>query len=233
MFKGQPAFAPIAGTTLTWASNTANDVFLDTASNTYYVLLSGRWYRSAALTGPWTYVASTNLPADFRQIPPRVPGRHRARPVAGTPQAQEAVITNSIPQTATVPARERAQVHADIRRAPQLQPIAGTPLQYVVNSPTPIIQVDPATYYALQAGVWFYATALNGPWYVAPTVPAVIYTIPPTSPLHYVTYVRVYGSTAQVVYVGYTPGYLGTVVAPDGVVVYGTGYTYQPWVGTV
>ena len=36
----------------------------------------------------------------------------------------------------------------------------------------------------------------------------------------------------DVVYVGYTPGYLGTVVAADGVVVYGTGYAYQPWVGT-
>jgi hypothetical protein len=80
--------------------------------------------------------------------------------------------------------------------------------------------------------VWYWAAALNQPWTVAAYVPPVIYTIPPTSPLHYVTYVQVYGSTAQVVYVGYTPGYMGTVVAPDGVVVYGTGYTYQPWVGT-
>jgi hypothetical protein len=36
-----------------------------------------------------------------------------------------------------------------------------------------------------------------------------------------------------VVYVGYTPGYLGTVVEPDGVVVYGTGYEYTPWIGSV
>jgi len=28
-------------------------------------------------------------------------------------------------------------------------------------------------------------------------------------------------------------GYYGTVVAPGGVVVYGTGYPYVPWVGTV
>jgi hypothetical protein len=26
--------------------------------------------------------------------------------------------------------------------------------------------------------------------------------------------------------IGYTPGYMGTVVEPDGVVVYGTGYPY-------
>jgi hypothetical protein len=59
----------------------------------------------------------------------------------------------------------------------------------------------------------------------------VIYTIPTSSPLHYVTYVRVYGSTPTVVYVGYTPGYYGTVMTTDGVVVYGTGYYYPPYVG--
>src|SRR5262249_57516231 len=75
------------------------------------------------------------------------------------------------------------------------------------------------------------ATSLNGPWVVAASVPQVIYTIPVSSPLYYVTYVRVYGATPEVVYVGYTPGYLGTVVAADGVVVYGTGDIYQPWIG--
>jgi len=233
MFKGQPAFVPITGTTLQWASNTANDVLLDTASKEYYVLLSGRWFRSAALTGPWTYVASTSLPADFKKIPPDSPANIVLATVAGTPQAQEAVITNSIPQTATIPRVNGPSFKPTIDGAPQWQPIAGTPLHYVVNSPAPIIQVNPTSYYALQVGVWYSATALTGPWYVAPAVPAVIYTIPPTSSLYYVTYVQVYGSTAQVVYVGYTPGYMGTVVAPDGVVVYGTGYSYPTYVTTV
>jgi hypothetical protein len=35
------------------------------------------------------------------------------------------------------------------------------------------------------------------------------------------------------VYTGYTPGYLGTVVAPGPVVVYGTGYVYPAWAGTI
>ena len=233
VFKGQPVFTPIPQTSLTWASNTANDVFFDTADRTYYILVSGRWYRSPALTGPWTYVASTSLPPDFRRIPDDSPASIVLAAVAGTPQAQEAAITNSIPQTATVPRVNGPTYTPVFDGTPQLQAIAGTPLAYVVNSPVPVIQVDAATYYAIQSGVWFHATGLNGPWYVAPAVPAVIYTIPVTSPLYYVTYVRVYGSTAQVVYVGYTPGYLGTVVAPDGVVVYGTGYVYQPWVGAV
>jgi hypothetical protein len=117
--------------------------------------------------------------------------------------------------------------------SPQFRPVQGTLLQYAVNSPTPVIRVDAVTYYALSSGVWFVASAPVGPWVVATVVPAVIYTIPPASPLHYVTYVHVYGSTPAVVYVGYTPGYLGTVVTPDGVVVYGTGVVYTPWVGTV
>jgi hypothetical protein len=64
-------------------------------------------------------------------------------------------------------------------------------------------------------------------------VPDAIYTIPAASPLHYVTYVRVYQATPQYVYVGYTPGYMGTVVSPSGTVVYGTGYSYSPWIGNV
>ena len=40
-------------------------------------------------------------------------------------------------------------------------------------------------------------------------VPAAIYTIPASSPLHYVTYVHIYEATPTVVYVGYTPGYMG------------------------
>jgi hypothetical protein len=100
-----------------------------------------------------------------------------------------------------------------------------------VNSDLPLIQVDSDSYYAVQAGVWFTASNLTGPWSVAKSVPAAIYTIPPSSPLYYVTYVKIYDATPDSVYVGYTPGYTGTVVSTDGTAVYGTGYWYQPWIG--
>jgi len=93
--------------------------------------------------------------------------------------------------------------------------------------------MDTHTYYAVENGVWFVATASTGPWSVATSVPAVLYTIPPSSSLYYVTYVRVYGSTPEVVYVGYTPGYYGTYATPDGIVVYGTGWEYPPYIGSV
>src|SRR5258708_9539852 len=116
-------------------------------------------------------------------------------------------------------------------RRPGLKLIEGPWLQYVVSACVPVIRVDASTYYALQNGVWFVDTVPTGAWTVATSVPPVIYTIPASSPLHYVTYAYVYGSTADVVYTGYAPGYLGTVVAPGPVVVDGTGYDYPDWAG--
>jgi hypothetical protein len=232
VFRGQPDFVPIVGTQLLWAANTTGDVLIDTTNNFYYVLLAGRWFTAAALTGPWTFVPNNSLPSDFARIPATSLAGTVLPTIAGTPQAQAALIANSIPQTATVPLRNGPKFTPTFDGPPQLAPIEGTPLSYVQNSAVPIIQVAPDSLYAVTAGVWFTATQLTGPWSVATSVPTVIYTIPPSSPIYYATYVRVYEATPQYVYVGYTPGYLGTVVAPNGTVVYGTGFVYSPWVGS-
>ena len=233
VFKGPTNLQPIGATSLLWATNTTSDVIVDTSDNAYYVLLAGRWYTAPSLSGPWSFISSASLPADFSHIPPGSPAGLVLASVAGTTQAKEALIENSIPQTATVSLASGPSFDESYDGTPQLAVIPGTPLQYVINSASPTIRVDAQTWYALRAGVWFVSASAYGPWSVAATVPAVIYTIPAASPLHYVTYVQIYGSTAELIYVGYTPGYLGTVVAPDGVVVYGTGYVYEPWIGTV
>ena len=233
VFKGQPDFVPIVGTQLLWASNTTSDVLIDIASNTYYALLAGRWFRGPGLAGPWTFVANNALPADFAKIPATSLAGAVLPTVAGTPQAQAAAIENSIPQTATVPLKGGPAFTPSFDGPPQFVPVAGTPLTYAVNSAEPLIQVSPNAYYAVTAGVWFTAATVTGPWTVATSVPPAIYTIPPASPIHYVTYVKIYGTTPGYVYVGYTPGYMGTVLTPYGTVVYGTGYAYSPWIGTV
>jgi hypothetical protein len=86
-------------------------------------------------------------------------------------------------------------------------------------------------YYAVKTGIWFTAAQPAGPWAVATSVPASIYAIPPTSPIYYVTFVRIYGVTDKAVFEGYTPGYLGAYVSAGGTVVYGTGYEAKPWIG--
>ena len=233
VFTGQPNLEPINGTQLLQAINTHSDVFVDTTNNNYYVLLSGRWFSASSMNGPWSFVASNALPADFARIPPDAPAAAVLASVAGTPQAQEAVIANSVPQTATLPRTGGPTFVPKFDGAPQYSPIPDTPLSYTANSAVPIIEVNPSSFYAVSAGAWFTAPTVTGPWVLATSVPDVIYTIPTSSPLHYVTYVRVYGSTPQVIYVGYTPGYMGTVVDPYGTVVYGTGYAYTPWIGSV
>lgn len=94
-----------------------------------------------------------------------------------------------------------------------------------------MIAVSASSYYAVTNGVWFVASSATGPWTVATSVPTAIYAIPPSSPVHNVTYVKVYGSTPETVYVGYTPGYYGTVISNSNVVVFGTGWYYPPYIG--
>jgi hypothetical protein len=231
--KGEPKFTPIPRTQLLYMSNSSNDIFMDVAGQTYYVLISGRWFSAKALAGPWAFVSPKALPADFAKIPPEHQIADVLASVPNTPQAREAAIANQIPQTSTVQRDVQPTPVVYDGGAPQWKPIDGTPLHYAYNTGVPVIQVDPKTYFMAQNGVWFSATAAGGPWAVAVTVPSVIYTIPANSPLHYVTYVRVYSSTPSTVFVGYTPGYYGTVLSSDGVVVYGTGYYYPPYIGAV
>src|SRR5262249_13520467 len=99
VFKGQPDFVPVVGTQLLWASNTTNDVLIETTNNNYYVLLSGRWFRGPGMNGPWAFVAANELPPDFAKIPSQSLAGAVLPSVAGTPQAQEAMIANTIPQT--------------------------------------------------------------------------------------------------------------------------------------
>jgi hypothetical protein len=231
--NGEPQLLPIPGTQLLYMANSPNDIFLELGPQTYFVLISGRWFSAKALSGPWTYVPGKSLPADFARIPPSHQMADVLMAVPGTPQAREAVIANQIPQTANVQRDVQPTAPVFDGGKPQWKPVDKTSLDYAPNTAAPVIRVDPKTYYMVQNGVWFTATAPEGPYVVATTVPSVIYTIPPSSPIHYVTYVRVYSSTPTTVVVGYTPGYYGTVTTTEGVVVYGTGYVYPVYVGTV
>jgi hypothetical protein len=229
---GPPDWVPLEGTMLLYVKNTTGNVFKDLNDQLTYVLVTGRWFHAPDLGGPWQYIAGTELPPDFARIPDDSPKENVKAAVPYTTQADEALIANEIPQTATID-RARATFKPEINGgSPDMRPIPDTPLSYVFNSPSPIIMVSSTEWYGLQSGVWFTAASALGPWAVATSVPPVIYSIPVSSPLHYVTYVRVYSATPRYVVVGYTPGYLGTVVAPGGVVVYGTGYAYPSYVGT-
>ncbi len=230
--EGPPQFELIPDTGLEYVKNTSASIFRDKTSLDYYILLAGRWFRSTSLeTGSWQFVDGKNLPEHFAAIPENSPKAGVLASIPGTGPAKEALIANDIPQTATI-TRNEATLLVKYDGDPHFKNIEGTGLQYAVNTATPVIQVDASHYYAVENAVWFVGAGPAGPWTVATSVPPAIYSIPPSSSLHYVTYVKVYRSTPEVVDVGYTPGYYGTVVSSTtSTVVYGTGWYYPPYVG--
>ena len=227
--NGPMDWMPVEGTQLIYVQNTTGNVFMDLADQQYYVLVTGRWFRSASALGPWVHVPGKELPPDFLRIPDTSPKENVKASVPGTAQAEEAAIEAGIPHMATV-YTAKVSFKPIVNGAAELKPIPGTSLMYVFNSPQPIIMVSATQWYAVQAGVWFAAPALHGPWTVATAIPAAIYSIPPSSPLFYVTFVQIYAVSPGVVVVGYTPGYTGVVILPDGTIVYGTGYVYPAYV---
>ncbi len=230
---GEPAWSPVPMTQLLCLTNTASHVFKEIENQQTYLLISGRWFRAPSFAGPWEFVPGANLPKDFTNIPDDSAQENVKAAVLGTRQAQESNIANDIPQIVKVD-RKKARVYPlpQYDGEPQLTPIEGTSLLYVANCPLPVIKVDDKDWYSCQNGIWFVATDPKGPWVAATNVPAVIYSIPPNSPMHYVVYSRVYNYDQNYIWVGTSPGFYGTMVGPDGVVVYGTGYSYAPYIGS-
>jgi hypothetical protein len=232
LFKGQPVYTKIPKTNLLYIANTESDVFLDNAQKQYYVLLSGRWFRSAALEGPWSY-AGNDLPADFAKIPTNSPKAAVLASVPGTIQAEDAVLLAQIPTTAIINKAEAAKkVQVSYAGNPEFKPIEGTSLQYATNSQEQVIKVGDL-YYVVFQGVWFKSTTPNGPWETADSVPKEVYSIPPSSPVYNVTYVTQTSTSPDTVESSYTSGYLGMFVIgmTAGLAIgYGTGYYYPSYV---
>jgi hypothetical protein len=138
------------------------------------------------------------------------------------------VLDNQIPQTATVD-RKTATVEVTYDGEPKFEAIAGTKMQYAVNTDKSVLLID-GKYYCCDTAIWFVADGAKGPWAVCTSVPKSVQDIPPESPVYNVKYVYIYDTTPEVVYVGYTPAYYGSYIY-GGCVVYGTGYYYRPWYG--
>ena len=226
--EGKLEFSPVSATDLLYVTNTDSDVLMDINNQQYYVLLSGRWYNSKSLEGPWVYIQADSLPEDFAKIPQDSPVATVRYAVPGTEEATEAVLDAQMPQTAVV-TRDNTTLTVVYDGEPSFDAIEGTQLLYATNTVTPVLKYE-RHYYAVDEAVWFVADSPQGTWRVATTIPAEIYKIPPESPLYNVTFVRVYSYTPEVVYVGYTQGY-SHVYVYHGTIVYGTGYWYGGWYG--
>jgi hypothetical protein len=230
--NGKPAYANIPGTRLQYVTNTTTYLYFHTPTKLYYYLTAGRWFRAESLAGPWIF-ATPNLPADFAQIPATSPAAQVRASVPGTEESKDAVLLTQIPTTATVnPEAAAKAAKATYDGPPQFVPIEGTTLYYAKNTSQKVIKVGDLYYLCLQ-GVWFVSANPQGPWQTAQSVPQVIYTIPPSSPVYNVTYVTQTVYPDGTVQASYTSGYTGVyVMSVSSVVVVtgGTGYYYPPYV---
>jgi hypothetical protein len=226
---GKPNWKSVAGGKLLYVGNTETPWIRDLAAQDMYILLSGRWFRSISQSGPWAFVRADKLPASFKDIPPgsEIGGLRVA--VAGTQEAEDAVLDAHIPQTAAIK-RSEAKLEVVYEGSPKFEKIPNTEVAYAVNTGAQVLMVG-GRFYAVDNGVWFTAAVATGPWIVADKIPSEqIKEIPPDSPAYNTTYVYIYDSTPEVVYVGYTSGYLWSYPY-YGVPVYGTGFYYPPYWG--
>jgi hypothetical protein len=176
-------------------------------------------------------VPADELPASFADIPPASDIGGLRTSVAGTPEAEDALLDAKIPQTAAI-SRKDASLEVEYDGQPKFEAIPETSVAYAVNTATQVLKID-NRYYAVDNGVWFTSASAQGPWAVADEIPQdEIAKIPPSSPVYNTTYVQIYDSTPEVVYVGYTPGYLWSYPY-YGVPVYGTGWIYPPYMGPI
>jgi hypothetical protein len=231
LFKGQPAYANIPGTQLSYATNTDCDLFTYSPTKEYYYLVAGRWFKATDLKGPWTY-ATPELPPDFANIPEGSPAARVLVSVPGTGEAKDAVLMAQIPTTAIVDPKVAEQVKVSYNGEPQFKPIEGTSLQYAVNTADKVIKAGDVYCLCLQ-GIWFTSSTPQGPWTTASSVPQEVYQIPPSSPVYNVTYVKQSTNSEGKIEASYTAGYLGTFisgVAMGAILASGTGYYYPPYV---
>lgn len=232
LFDGKPVYAKIPGTQLLYATNTDAAFFLYAPTNEYYYLAAGRWFRSKDLQGKWAF-ASADLPVDFARIPRSSPASAVLSSVPGTEEAKDAVLIAQIPTVMEIdPKSAAAQAKVSYSGEPQFAPIEGTSLYYATNTADKVIKVGDVYYLCLQ-GVWFMSPNAQGPWATASSVPQVIYTIPPSSPVYNVTYVTQTTTSSGTVQSSYTAGYMGAFVvgvAVGAVICNGTGYYYPPYI---
>ena len=226
---GGPDYASIEGTTLLYVSNSSDDIVMDINSQNHYVLIAGRWYYSKSLKdGDWKFAEPKDLPEDFANIPEDSDMGNVRASIPGTPEAQDALLEQSIPQTATVD-RKTAKVEVQWDGDPKFEKIEGTEVAVARNTDKTVLLIK-NKYYCIDDAIWFVADKPTGPWIVSDVRPDEVDQIPPESEAYNVKYVYIYESTPEVVYVGYLPGYNYSYVY-GGCVVYGTGYYYQPWYG--
>lgn len=209
--------------------NTESPLFV--LQGRWYLLASGRWFSAEELDGDWNYVEQ--LPEAFSQIPADHARASVLVSVPGTHQARVALIEASLPRENQLMRGAQPGQQVEYAGPPEFVSIEGTALRRAANTPFAVIEHNNFYYLSFEAA-WYSSRYPVGPWQVASHLPDELFQIPPSDPLHYVTYLKPVARTQpddEQQAFSYNAGYLGEY-STSVTVVQGTGWNYSPWIGT-
>ncbi len=197
---GDPEYQSIEGTTLLYVNNSESEIIMDVNSQEHYVLLAGRWFHSKTLKdGDWGFQEPSELPEEFAKVPATSGMSTIRASIPGTQEAQDALLEQSIPQTATVD-RKTATVEVKYDGDPEFNKVDGTDVAVAANTDKTVLLIK-EKYYCVDDAIWFVSDNPTGPWIVSDVRPDEVDDLPPSSEAYNVKYVYVYDSTPEVVYV--------------------------------
>jgi hypothetical protein len=211
-------------------SNTDSDVFRVGTSGAVYYLVP-----AAGSLHPTSPVRGHSRRRRCLRISRRSRSTHRGRASSpryhGTPEASEAVLIASIPQTARVSKSLDAPTVAYQGGTPDFQKIESTTVARALNTDKDVFLVG-QLYYLCYQGVWFVSDTAAGPWKVTSHHPKRHLRDSTSSPAYNVTFVTAADDdddewvdfTAAAAYTGLMIGW--------GCAVWGSGYYYPPTSGT-
>jgi hypothetical protein len=222
---GEPRWAAIGDRGLNYATNTEQELFR--VDDIYFLLLSGRWFSTAQLDGPWAL--ARQLPDAFQDIPPEDSAQahemsYVRSSIPGTEEAWEAALLASIPRKAEIQrgSEDTLDIAVSYAGEPVFAPIEETGIDLAVNTSYQVLRYE-GVYFLCHNATWLTAPSASGPWKFADSIPDVFATIPPSSPAYNTTFVKIDGSNEESIYYAYKSGYDGAYVENE-TVVQGTGY---------
>jgi hypothetical protein len=178
---GNPRFVPFKGTNLMGVLNTRVLLLKDSQGN-YYLHVYNAWVRAPSLDGPWEM---SPVPVDTRGLEQAARETGRVNLLLGNADAEgrRPVLNAERLPDIIVATQPTALIVVD--GAPRYTGIAGTTLQYAVNTTAHLFR-DTASgdVYVRVDGHWYRAPDINGPWWHVPvaSLPAGFSSIPDNSP---------------------------------------------------
>ncbi len=172
MTFGDPVYAPVEKTSIKYVVNTNWDLFIDSITGQYYLLVNSTWLTSHELQSGWK--PTNKLPTDMSKLPSgeNFDDVKKQIPAKTASDVPEVFYSN-----------EPAELIA-CKGKPVYSKITSTNLLYVTNTDNDLF-LDNTTneYYVLLSGRWFSAQDLQGPWtFAGDKLPADFKKIPSSSP---------------------------------------------------